>query len=374
MNKVEEQLLDNTEVINLIVNFLKNEKKKVKPKIDDLIKKIKKYDKLAANDIKEILLNSNFAYNNNNNLFRSTNDIVNSPTSDDNLDLVKQEDVFSLDTSTFIWQNNVEDLIETTYKEHQNIEKLEALGLEPIKSILFYGVPGVGKTIAAKVIAKKLNLPLCILDLSTIINSYLGKTGNNIRKVFDYAIKNNCVLLIDEFDAIAKQRTDESDVGELKRLVTVLLQAIDNWPSTSVLIAATNHPELLDRAIWRRFDQVIEFDLPQKQEVYNIISSEIKEKNCDIITRDIFIKSCLGLSHGLIRKEINKILKDTIINNKPMEQSLCENLARRLDSISKDDKLSLSYVLYSKGIMTQRKLAELLCISRDAIRKYKPVK
>jgi hypothetical protein len=93
-----------------------------------------------------------------------------------------------------------------------------------------------------------------VLDLIVVMSSYLGKTGNNLRSALDHAKANEAILLLDEIDAIAKRRSDESDVGELKRLVTVMLQEVDDWPDTDLLLAATNHPELVDPALWRRFD------------------------------------------------------------------------------------------------------------------------
>src|SRR2546427_8279310 len=98
------------------------------------------------------------------------------------------------------------------------------------------------------------------------MSSYLGKTGANVRAVLSHAQEQPCVLLLDEFDAIAKRRDDDSDVGELKRLVTVILQTIDDWQPTSLLVAATNHSDLLDPAVWRRFDVTLQFDLPNHKQ------------------------------------------------------------------------------------------------------------
>jgi len=103
------------------------------------------------------------------------------------------------------------------------------------------------------------------------MSSFLGKTGSNIRVVLDFARRQPCVLLLDEFDAITKRRDDSAEIGELKRLVTVLIQAIDEWPADGLLVAATNHPELLDPAIWRRFDRVVEFPLPTSSETLGCI-------------------------------------------------------------------------------------------------------
>ncbi|MFC0134391.1 AAA family ATPase [Massilia eurypsychrophila] len=146
--------------------------------------------------------------------------------------------------------------------EWASAEVLLQEGLAPARMLLFCGAPGVGKTLAAHWLAQQLDLPLLTLNLATVMSSFLGKTGNNIRAVFEHAAQAPCVLLLDEFDAIAKRRDDESDVGELKRLVNVLLQSLDEWPVNSLLIAATNHGDLLDPAVWRRFDHVLTFKKP----------------------------------------------------------------------------------------------------------------
>jgi SpoVK/Ycf46/Vps4 family AAA+-type ATPase len=147
-------------------------------------------------------------------------------------------------------------------REWANLEVLLQEGLAPARMLLFCGEPGVGKTLAARWLAQRLDLPLLTLNLATVMSSFLGKTGNNIRAVFEHAAQRPCVLLLDEFDAIAKRRDDESDVGELKRLVNVLLQSLDDWPANALLIAATNHGDLLDPAVWRRFDHVLTFEKP----------------------------------------------------------------------------------------------------------------
>lgn len=147
--------------------------------------------------------------------------------------------------------------------ERRESRKLRSMGLEPVRSAIFVGPPGVGKTMTAKWIAAELGLPLLVLDLTAIMSSLLGKTGNNLRAVLDHAKSIPCVLLLDEIDAIAKRRGDHSDIGELKRLVTVILQEMDAWPSSGLLLAATNHPELIDPAMWRRFDLTLEFPGPR---------------------------------------------------------------------------------------------------------------
>lgn len=149
-----------------------------------------------------------------------------------------------------------EELIE----EQERVELLRAHGLEPRHRVLLTGPPGNGKTSLAEAIAEALYLPLVRIRYEAVIGSFLGETGQRLAKVFEYARTRRCVLFLDEFDAIAKERGDEHETGEIKRVVSSLLLLVDEVPSHVVLIAASNHPELLDRAAHRRFE--LHLDLP----------------------------------------------------------------------------------------------------------------
>lgn len=157
---------------------------------------------------------------------------------------------------------DIEALLAAIVDEHRNRERLETAGILPTRTVLLTGPPGVGKTMAARALARRLELPLMAIDLSMLMSSYLGKTGQNLRDVFTAARSEPSVLLLDEFDAVAKRRDDPGDVGELKRIVNVLLIELEAHSPAGVVVAATNHPELLDRAIWRRFERVVTFGLP----------------------------------------------------------------------------------------------------------------
>lgn len=157
---------------------------------------------------------------------------------------------------------DVEEQLVSIVNEHQHRAALEVVGLVPTRTVLLTGPPGVGKTMTARELARRLGLPLFGLDLSALMSSYLGKTGQNLREVFASARSHPSVLLLDEFDAVAKRRDDPSDVGELKRIVNVLLIELEAWPASGLVVAATNHPELLDRAVWRRFERTVTIDLP----------------------------------------------------------------------------------------------------------------
>lgn len=171
------------------------------------------------------------------------------------------------------WPRTVAAELHQIVQEWQAQAALVGAGLHPISTALLHGPPGVGKTLAARWLAIELGLPLATLNLAATMNSYLGKTGQNIAKVLEYARTHACVLFIDEFDALGKRRNDDQDVGELKRIVNVLLQAVDQWSGPSLLVAATNHESLLDTAIVRRFEASIEFPAPSSQQMASVLRS-----------------------------------------------------------------------------------------------------
>lgn len=175
--------------------------------------------------------------------------------------LVKIEEPISIKNP--IVEVSVAEKINHFLRERELVEVFLEKDVIPPNSILLHGKPGVGKTYIAKWLAYKLNMPIITLDLANSISSYLGRSGQNIKNIFQYAKEQNVILFLDEIDAIAKRRDDEADLGELKRLVNVLLKELEECPVTCVIIGATNHPELLDKAIWRRFDRSIEIPMPE---------------------------------------------------------------------------------------------------------------
>jgi ATPase family associated with various cellular activities (AAA) len=147
-------------------------------------------------------------------------------------------------------------------EEQRRIELLRAHGLEPRHRVLVLGAPGTGKTTLAEALAEALLAPLAILRYEAVIDSFLGETGSRLAQVFAWARTRRCVLLLDEFDAIAKERGDEHETGEIKRVVSTLLMLVDELPSHVVVVAASNHPELLDRAAGRRFELTLRLPQP----------------------------------------------------------------------------------------------------------------
>lgn len=157
--------------------------------------------------------------------------------------------------------------VERIISEHRKRSKLSKYGYSPKNKLLFWGPPGCGKTFTAYYIAHELGFPVGVLRLNAVISSFLGDTASNIQRVFDLANRRTLVLLLDEVDSVGKNRDDPNDVGELKRVVNSLLQAMDSfWSDSSLVIAASNHQYLLDPAIWRRFDDLVNFPLPGRAE------------------------------------------------------------------------------------------------------------
>lgn len=260
------------------------------------------------------------------------------------------------------WSENIQRKVERFLRERLKVEELLNEQLLPSRSLLMSGPPGTGKTLTANWVARELGLPLLTLDLATVMSSYLGKTGNNIKAVLNYASSFPCVLLLDEFDAIAKKRDDETDVGELKRLVTVLLQSIDDWPLSSVLIAATNHGELLDPAIWRRFDSVVEFDFPDSEQVKNyVISWDISEVVADWLSAGID-----NTSIAIIEKKLLEAKKDAILEGSSIVLSLKEALALPGLPNDPDIRREVAYELHLKG-WAKIKIAEEIGVTRQRV-------
>lgn len=225
-----------------------------------------------------------------------------------------------VDTSQLIFSDSVNDSIANFIDIINNKPNFDKIGLEINNSLLLYGPPGCGKTSIAIHIANKLDLPVIIARFDSLISSLLGSTSKNIRSLFEYANSKPCILFLDEFDAIAKNRKDQQEHGELKRIINSLLQNIDGYLKNNILIAATNHHELLDDAIWRRFEQVIEIEMPNLFEIDFMISNLTKnistEIKSDLKKKQVVAECLIGLSNSEVKKIINNTISKSIINKK----------------------------------------------------------
>jgi len=257
---------------------------------------------------------------------------------DRNAQLVELADP-ARDVDDLVLNAEVRSGLERIVNEWRKADILRAHGLRPAGKLLFYGPPGVGKTVAAECIAKALYLPLATVRFDAVVSSYLGETAANLRCVFEFARTRPMVLLFDEFDAIGKQRGSVEEHGELKRVVNSFLQLLDSFHSETVTVAATNYEGLLDPALWRRFDAVIAFPLPGPAEIEAVLCRQLRQVTVAKNVRlSELAKRLTGFSHADVERVAVEAIKDTILAGQDRVeadrlQSAVERLRNRRPSL-----------------------------------------
>jgi SpoVK/Ycf46/Vps4 family AAA+-type ATPase len=291
--------------------------------------------------------------------------------SDSRLQLARPEYPVILETDP-VWTPEIQRALTQVVIERQREAELAAKHLTPTKSLLFVGPPGVGKSLAARWIAAALDRPLLVLDLSAVMSSFLGRTGTNVRYVLDYAKSTHCVLLLDEIDAIAKRRDDATEIGELKRLVTVLLQEIDDWPPAGLLIAATNHPDLLDPAVWRRFEMLVEFPMPNTEQAYELVSALLSAEGIGEQTLKVIAGALSHFSFSEIERDLTRAKRSAVMNNSSVEEALTRIVHDRLSNLTIQARKEAAGRLLQQGL-TQSDVHAWTGVHRDVIRKMQKV-
>lgn len=196
-------------------------------------------------------------------------------------------------------------LLKAILKEHNRTEVLKAHGLRPSDRLLLHGPPGCGKTLTANVIAGELGRPLAVVRIDNIVSSFLGETAANLRKIFDFANDSSLVLLIDEFDALGKDREDTFEHGELRRVVNAILQMMEDYRGKSVLVAATNHERMLDSALWRRFDEILNLKPPTPTQVCQLLSVKLRGVRHEFDIKELVRQ---GLFNGATHADVERIV------------------------------------------------------------------
>lgn len=274
---------------------------------------------------------------------------------------------------------DTKDIFESFIMDILNIEKLIEHGLGGKLNLLLSGPPGTGKTLLAGHIASQLGRPLYTVRLDSLVSSMLGDTAKNIRAIFDFISSRNGILFIDEVDAIAKLRNDTNELGELKRVVNTLIQGMDSLDDKTVVISATNHPELLDPAIWRRFPYKIKLDLPTEAVRHDLWNHYLYQDS----GKQPIIKVLAKISQKLSCADIEEISKSARRKSILLGESLhipgvvetitdssLVNITTVKSKDSQIDKKKISLQLSKEFNLTQSDISVALQISRQTVSSY----
>lgn len=225
--------------------------------------------------------------------------------------------------SDLIVPSEIKDRINRVIREFTHRNKLLSHNLENRRKILFSGPPGTGKTMSASIIANELHLPIYVILMDKVVTKYMGETSAKLRQIFDLIMDRPAVYLFDEFDAIGSQRGKDNDVGEMRRVLNSFLQFLERDNSESLIIAATNNLGMLDQALFRRFDDVIHYNLPSDEEKIQLLKSRLGK---NVTSKDI--KALLPMLESLSHAEINQAcldaIKESVLNNSDISLSLIE--------------------------------------------------
>lgn len=227
--------------------------------------------------------------------------------------ILTEEPEFS--KASLVISQAIKTRIDRILQEFHSQHKLKSYGLKHRRKILLAGAPGTGKTMTAKILAHELSLPLHIIQLDRVVTKFMGETSAKLRQIFDMIQRGHGIYFFDEFDAIGGERSSENDVGEMRRVLNAFLQFIEQDKSDNLIIAATNNPHLLDNALFRRFDDILYYGLPEEEERRKLIKNILGTFVSAQLNWEEILKVSSGLSHAEIDHASRDAIKTAILSN-----------------------------------------------------------
>lgn len=244
----------------------------------------------------------------------------------------------SVELSELFTDDSVHSKIERILLEYRNRNKLYKSGLSNRRKILLEGAPGTGKTMTASIIASELQLPLYTVQMDKLVTKFMGETSSRLRQIFDSMDTSAGVYLFDEFDAIGADRLMDNEVGEMRRILNSFLQFIENDVSDSIIIAATNNPKMLDKALFRRFDDVIHYELPNDAQIKQLFDYKLEGYQDGSICSKEVIEAARGLGQAELTIVAEDVIKESILYGKNINSMMLISLLndRRNNYVSRE--------------------------------------
>lgn len=247
-------------------------------------------------------------------------------------DLLLQVDTYD-DMTSLVLSQELKEKLDRVIKEYLKKETLSKYGLANRRKLLLYGASGTGKTMTASALAKEFNLPFFVVRTEKVVTKFMGETGQKLGRIFDFINEVPAVYLFDEFDAIGSQRGMDNEVGEQRRMLNTFLQLLERDDSDSFIIAATNSIESIDKAMFRRFDDVIEYKLPDREQRLALLREYLyTAKDLDFSSAEPLFD---GMSHAEIKMVCSDIFKESLLNDRKIDLPLVQTIVNMRQQLNR---------------------------------------
>lgn len=247
-------------------------------------------------------------------------------------DLLLQVDTYG-DMTSLVLSQELKEKLDRVIKEYLKKETLSKYGLANRRKLLLYGASGIGKTMTASALAKEFNLPFFVVRTEKVVTKFMGETGQKLGRIFDFINEVPAVYLFDEFDAIGSQRGMDNEVGEQRRILNTFLQLLERDDSDSFIIAATNSIESIDKAMFRRFDDVIEYKLPDTEQRLALLREYLyTAKDLDFSSAESLFD---GMSHAEIKMVCSDIFKESLLNDRKIDLPLVQTIVNMRQQLNR---------------------------------------